>query len=368
MQTFRGMAVFGTAFVTFLGGFADALETEYVVLVTVDGLRHQELFTGVDPLLMDNAKEAGIDSPDVLREEYWRETPNERREALFPFFWGTLADEGIILGNQERNSKVLVENHGRFSYPGYAEILTGRVIESIKSNAKVRNPETTVLEFVQSELDLPYTGVAAFCSWEVFNWIVSKEENAFPCNAGYELMDPALITDGMKPLNEAQMEMLTPWDSVRFDEVTFTFAMEYLKTYEPKVLYIGLGETDDWAHNGRYDRVVHAANYFDRAMEELWTTLQSMEKYAGKTTLIITTDHGRGDNIITWKSHSSMIPGSEDIWMAVFGPDTPNRGELADTETYTQGQVAATLAKFLGLNFEAVHPSITPPLAAAFAE
>ena len=32
--------------------------------------------------------------------------------------------------------------------------------------------------------------------------------------------------------------------------------MAHLRRAQPRVLYLALGETDDWAHDGRYDRVL----------------------------------------------------------------------------------------------------------------
>jgi len=344
------------------------LKTERVILLTVDGLRHEELFGGLDPMLVDEeAKEqSGIKSLDVLKEKYWRETPEERREVLFPFFWKEMSQRGIIVGNPAKNSSVVCENVHYFSYPGYAEILTGAYQPRVWSNGKFPSPVPTVLEFAQQELDLGYTGVGAVCSWEVFNWICAKKEDAFFINAGYEAVPDEWATPGMEPLNSLQFEMLTPWDSVRFDEVTKTIAFEFLKKYEPKALYLALGETDDWAHNRRYDRVINGCRLFDDTLRELWALLQSLDAYKDNTTILITSDHGRGHTLEDWTSHGRNEPGSENIWFAVFGPDTPNRGELSDTKQYTQGQMAATLAKFLGLDYNAFYEDATEPIDIAF--
>lgn len=74
-------------------------KTERVIIVTVDGLRQEELFGGLDPGLLAEPKETGIDNLDALKEKYWRETPEERREAIFPFIWQTLVHEGVLLGD-----------------------------------------------------------------------------------------------------------------------------------------------------------------------------------------------------------------------------------------------------------------------------
>src|SRR5688500_5738489 len=60
--------------------------TEFVMLVTSDGLRWQELFTGPDDRLID-ADAGGVKDPDDLRRRYWHEDAKVRRQRLMPFFW-----------------------------------------------------------------------------------------------------------------------------------------------------------------------------------------------------------------------------------------------------------------------------------------
>ena len=72
-----------------------------------------------------------------------------------------------------------------------------------------------------------------------------------------------------------QFETPTPWDSVRHDVYTFRFAMDHLARHRPRVLYLALGETDDWAHDGRYDRVLETYARTDQYLRELWEWLQA---------------------------------------------------------------------------------------------
>ena len=88
-----------------------------------------------------------------------------------------------------------------------------------------------------------------------------------------------------------------------------------------------------------------------------------MPDYRGTTTMIVTTDHGRGKCPDEWKSHGANVEGSDKIWIAVMGPDTPPLGERTDVETLTQGQVAATVAAFLGLDYRSFAPKAAPPIA-----
>lgn len=346
----------------------DHLQTENIILFTADGLRNQEMFAGLDQIILDAPDKAGVQNMSRLKETYWRDTPEERREILMPFFWGELIQHGSIVGNTVKKSEVLVTNGHNFSYPGYSEILTGAPHPDVNSNGKSRNPRLTVLEVVRAELNLGYKGVAAFGSWDVFNWIVSKEEDPFYTNAGYEAVPENLLVKGMEPLNTWQFEMLTPWDSVRFDTVTYGLAKAYLKAHKPRLLYIALGETDDWAHNRRYDRYIHGIKLWDDALRDLWETLQSMRQYKDKTTIILTTDHGRGGTPEDWTSHGGDVPGAEHIWIAVIGPDTPNHGELSNTPAYTQAQVASTIAKLFGVDYLSANPDAARPLEFATGE
>ena len=90
---------------------------------------------------------------------------------------------------------------------------------------------------------------------------------------------------------------------------------------------------------------------------KLWDWLQSEEQYAGKTTLIITTDHGRGKGAKHgWKNHGRLISGSSQMWFAVLGPDIPALGEIKTESQYFQKQIAKTLAAFLGLDYLNAEP------------
>jgi bisphosphoglycerate-independent phosphoglycerate mutase (AlkP superfamily) len=138
--------------------------------------------------------------------------------------------------------------------------------------------------------------------------------------------------------------------------------LDYVKQAKPRVLFVGYGETDSWAHSGRYDQVLIAAHQVDRFVEQLWNTMQSMPQYRGKTTFILTTDHGRGSGPVDWKDHGTEQPGSDDIWIAVMGPDTPALGERRDIAPVTQAQIAATLAAFLGKDYRQAAPEAGAPL------
>ena len=130
----------------------------------------------------------------------------------------------------------------------------------------------------------------------------------------------------------------------------------------------GFGETDDWAHEGNYERYLKAAHEFDRFIGELWTLAQLLPEYRDKTTFFITVDHGRGPAPTRWRDHGKEVTGSEDTWFAVIGPDTASLGERGNTPPTTLAQVAATVARFLGENFAQAVTNSAPPITQLFDE
>lgn len=334
-----------------------------VVLVTLDGPRVEEIFGGLDRAVLEKTKPARerLEETSVY-ERYWAPTPEERRERLMPFLWRTLvARHGTIAGNAARGSRVGVANRHRFSYPGYAEILTGEAHdEVINSNEKRRIPFQTVLEFIKTEKGLRTEEVASFASWDAFDWFVEREPGSITSNAGFEPYDhPDPAT---RALSAAQFETPVPWETARHDWYTFRFAMAHLATHRPRVLYIAFDETDDWAHQGKYDRYLDAINRADRYLEELWTWLQNDERYRNRTALVVAVDHGRGRTPDDWDDHGATVEGAQDTWIAFAGPGVAARGEWVDHPPLTNSQIAATICHWLGLDFRASRPAAGAPV------
>src|SRR5437016_11004248 len=78
-------------------GQAAALKTQNAFLIISDGFRWQEVFTGAEADLMTK-ENGGVQDTNDLRAQFWRETPEARREALLPFFWTPIARRGQISG------------------------------------------------------------------------------------------------------------------------------------------------------------------------------------------------------------------------------------------------------------------------------
>lgn len=337
---------------------AAPVRTTNLILVTLDGLRWQELFAGADALLLFDTT---VTPASDARTRYWDATPEERRELLMPFFWQVVAREGQVFGNRLAGGGMRATNGLKFSYPGYQELLAGYPDRTITSNDKRANPNVTVLEWLQSRPGLAGR-VAAFGTWDVLPFILNEERSKLAVNAGWEPLELPQPTTGQAVLNSLMATLPREWEEERYDALTFHIALEHLLAVRPGVIYIALGETDDWAHAGRYDRYLDAAHNADTFLRALWDTLQRHPRYRGRTALVVTTDHGRGAGRRGWTRHGQNVAGAEWIWAAVIGPDTPALGVRNDVTAATQAQIAATLATLLGEDWVAAEPRAAPPL------
>ncbi|MDX1964262.1 MAG: alkaline phosphatase family protein [Pirellulales bacterium] len=329
-------------------------KTKYVLWVMLDGLRWQEVFHGADEGLI-NKDRGGVEKPDQVKAEFLRGTPAESRAALLPFLWTEVAKKGQIYGNQWEESVATVTNKELFSYPGYNEVLCGFADHKITSNDKNYNNNVTVLEWLHAKPE--FAGrIAAFTSWEVFPYIINDRRSGIMVNGGLAPLTGITETAEVRLLNRLMAETPLYADETRPDALTFHAARLYLAAKKPRVLFVSFDETDAQGHAGRYDRVLGGAKKNDAFIRELWELAQSLPEYRDQTTLVITTDHGRGDPPVEWKNHNKNTPGSENIWLAVMGPDTRPLGERQKVAPVTQSQVAATVAALLGYDYRAYVP------------
>jgi hypothetical protein len=342
-------------------GPAFAAKTENVVLIVSDGLRWQEVFTGADPGLITDKGGANWLSEADLRKRYWRDDPESRRELLFPFLWGTVAKQGQIFGNQRKGSVAHVTNGKAFSYPGYNEMSTGYPNDAISSNEYGPNPNATVFEWL-NKFDEFHGRVAIYGTWSIYDDIFNRSRSGLVMQTGWTLP----VKPDQSPRDALLRELYATTTQFDEEDAPNSFLqvplLDYVQSGQPRVLFVGYGETDNWAHQGRYDLVLDSAHRFDYFVKQLWDTMQAMPGYRGKTTFIITTDHGRGSGRIQWKEHGIEEKGSENIWVAVIGPDTAPLGERAHLAPLTQAQIAATVAAFVGKDYRAAVPKAAAPI------
>ncbi len=331
--------------------------TDNLFIITIDGFRWQEVFVGADSNIISNE---GY-TPDTATSKlmYWAHSAEERRRKLLPFFWNVIAAKGQLFGNRYFGNKVNSANAYSISYPGYNEMFTGNTDITISSNKKKNNPNINVLEYLNSTPSFKGK-VAAFTSWDVFPYILNTERNQLPVNSGYANLKGGLSAR-QQIINTVQTAAVYDKTATRHDQLTFLTAKEYIQEHRPRVMYLGLGETDEFAHQGRYDLYLQQATQIDQMIAELWHWVQTTPGYKNNTTFIITTDHGRGSKDSRWTSHSEFINGSSQIWFAILGPGIKPAGEVKIKQQQYLQQMAQTISSLLGEKFstDIISPAIS---------
>jgi hypothetical protein len=325
---------------------AQTYKTKNVILITLDGFRWQEVFNGPDSVLLrgKHLKE--------VKSLFWSDNPVESRKKLLPFFWNEIAAKGELFGNRDKQNFANVTNKYWFSYPGYSELFTGFADDSVNSNDKKNNPNRTVFEAANNSISLK-NKVAAFSSWDCFPYMLNSERSGIYVNSGNAPLPNHKKNGEINLLNDLINETVPFGDGVRHDIYTFHFALEYLKAEHPRLMFIGFDETDDFAHEGKYDKYLLSAHQSDKVIGELWKWLQSQDQYRDQTTLILTCDHGRGaSQNDMWHHHGEKVPGSDQTWVAIIGPDTPATGEVLMPGQIYSNQIANTIADLMKIDYK----------------
>lgn len=332
-------------------------KTKNLIIVTLDGFRWQEVFKGADSTLLFN-HHAPHDF-ESLKDKFWNQDNNKRRRTLLPFFWSSLKNNGRIYGNRKFNNKVNVANPYWLSYPGYNEILTGWVNFSINNNKYGKSPDYNILEFLSQQDGFRKNDVAVFTNWPAFSRIINTTAGQVNVYAGARKNNGAVTTYYMDSVNinlRENIHSLLPYKSGKqllYDERTYASGKEYLIKHHPKVLYISFSGTDKYGHVKKYNQYLKAAHNSDFMLQDLWNYLQNTPQYKNKTTLIVTTDHGRGEGK-EWYHHSSRVSHSDQTWFAAIGPDTSPQGEMKNEAQFYNKQWAKTFARFLGFKVKGV--------------
>lgn len=325
-----------------------------VIVIMTDGFRWQEVFGGMDSSIVKVKRFHHGDSARLIKQ-YWAADAETRREKLLPFFWNTIAKKGQIHGNRVKGSFVNVANPYWFSYPGYSELLTGQVDTAVNSNDYEPNPNTNFFEYLNG---LPaYKGsVVAFGAWDAFDRILNEKRAGFPVVNAYDSYVEYVKTPASDLLSRMTKDSFRAFgDAEVLDGYMHYQAMDYLKNKKPKAMFISYGETDEFAHEGHYGHYLNSAHQFDAWLAEIWNFIQADPLYAGNTTLLITTDHGRGDVIKSqWTSHGEKVKDCHEIWYAMLGAKVPAMGEVKSTEQVYQRELIHQVSTLMGLNFQSV--------------
>ena len=278
-----------------------------VVLVTIDGARWQEVFEGTDTELSH--------------------APRRSSRELVPNLERLTRESGAAVGAPGRGL-IRATGPNFVSLPGYTEILTGRAPIDCQDNTCARIAIPTLLD----EVHAAGGKAAAFGSWDLLDRAVSSRPGSFPVSCGRH-----------------GDHGIDPWPGegdFRPDRLTGELALRYLETQRPDVLYVGLGEPDEFGHRNDYDGYLGALGQADAFVGAVTAALGRMGQRGADTHVFVTADHGRARD---FKHHGGWAPESARVWLVASGPSVTARGRVVSSHERHLADVAPTLRKVLGL-------------------
>jgi hypothetical protein len=304
-----------------------------VILVVLDGARWQEVFVGADPQL---SAEAGVPAPHA--------------DALMPHLHALVAERGAALGAPGRGPPIAASGPNFVSLPGYTEIFTGHRKHDCADNdcADARVP--TVMDQARALTSRP-SDVAVIASWPKIGGAASVDPASLVLSTGryrtsHEdlLFDDAVMRDALEQGSRA--EAFPGYGDYRPDRFTAALALRYLETRRPRLMFLGLGEPDEYAHRDDYAGYLASLRAADATLGEIFAVLGRMGARGAHTTVIVTADHGRGRD---YRVHGRAFPESGRVWLVAAGGGIEARGYAHATRPHRLADVAPTVRALLRL-------------------
>lgn len=320
-----------------------------VILVTLDGVRWQEVFGGTD---VEQAKRAKMPEQEVLTARQ-----------LMPNFYAYFVDGGAVLGAPEQGPAPQT-SEAALSLPGYMELLSGRREELCVSNRCPATKTPTLLDQVRRATGGKYHDVGAISSWELIERAATNDPTGFPMSygRGYGITRDKFAVDeeSKELLRKSRPRNPFPgYEDYRPDWITAGLALRYLQAKRPRFFYIGLGDADEYGHRGDYPAYQNAIRQEDAFLGQLFAVLQQWGAQGAATTVIVTTDHGRGSQ--DFEHHGASYPESRRIWIGAAGGSVPKRGLVKATTERRLADIAPTIRLLVGLKAD-THAQAGAPL------
>jgi hypothetical protein len=265
----------------------------------------------------------------------WQDFFDRSEGAPMQRFWSRHAARSTVLGAPGTNAQFSVANDSLVSLPGYQELMVGGPVACTTNLCGTVTQPTLLDRLVAAGLG---SKVVVLGSWGSIAEAASAEPYSF-VDAGSQPGDPR-----------------APWNA-RLDRGTWLKAMAALER-EPRFMWVALNDADEWGHRGRRETYLLTLHRYDIWLDELLERLAAMGEYGERTTVIVTTDHGRGDGD-AWTRHGWAQPEARRIFAVVIGPHS---GRPAESGTWTHRAVRPTIETVLGLESSGpLLPGVTAP-------
>ena len=168
--------------------------------------------------------------------------------------------------------------------------------------------------------------------------------------------DGTLRWPGSRPIDDGVLEQLVAAGEradaypghgrYRPDASTSAIALEYFRTAAPAVFHVGFGDADEYGHRNDYPAYLGAIRDADTFIGKLADTLDGMGDIGARTTVIVTTDHGRNRD---FQHHGSFSLTSARTFVMAFGARVAVRGVACPSRDLTLADIAPTMRVLMGL-------------------
>lgn len=232
----------------------------------------------------------------VIDGPRFSETWGDPNKSLIPNIAGYFAKNGVVYEN-------FMNNGGTYTLAGHTAITTG-YYQEINNSGKEIPEHPSIFQAYLKE-----TGKPASDAWVIAS--KAKLEVLSNCEEGN-------WKDKYRPSYDCGQN-----GDYRDDVATFEKAKEILGKHHPSLTLIQFKEPDYSGHANDWNNYQAGIRNTDKLAMDLWNYLQSDSVYAGKTTLLITNDHGRHSK--GWRdgftSHGDNCDGCKKIMLVGIGPD-----------------------------------------------
>ncbi|MEN9001181.1 MAG: sulfatase [Flavobacteriales bacterium] len=135
----------------------------------------------------------------------------------------------------------------------------------------------------------------------------------------------------------------------REDSETFARVRSVIEEHHPNLMFINVKGPDIAGHLGDWEGYKKNITYCDSLLNELVTIIDTDSIYRGKTTLIMTNDHGRHSNGIAdgFRSHSDNCLGCVHINFYGYGPDF--KSNVVIDKVREQIDIVPTISHIMGM-------------------
>jgi len=266
-------------------------KTEFIIILVIDGVRHTETFG----------------------DSTFQNVPNLKHK---------LAPQGVLNTNFRANTKKTTTN------TGHTAMTTGRY-QRIRNNGSQLPRYPSIFQYYMKQYEIHKDKL----------WVISsKGKLSILGNTVHKKWNDLYQPHTFCGLNGNGKDYVG-------DHFTWIKVKQVINTYAPKITLVNLLAPDANAHANRWEDYINAIKKSDEYALELWEMIQKHPEMKDKTTLFITTDHGRNadgfkDGFI---SHGPRTESNKRIFLLALGPDF-KQGVNAENANQELIDIPATIA------------------------